>query len=79
MSTETIPLEPELAITYEGLGRPIKGPRALTSDEKRDLLKQLSDEGELEMRGAAEQIGAAIGVSRSNVYYYLRDLRAQVT
>jgi predicted transcriptional regulator YheO len=53
-----------------------RDPRALTGDEKRDLLKQLSDEGELEMRGAAEQIGAAIGVSRSNVYYYLRDLRA---
>jgi ABC-2 type transport system permease protein len=33
MSTETLPLEP--AVSYEGLGRPIKGPRALTSDWRR--------------------------------------------
>jgi predicted transcriptional regulator YheO len=28
--------------------------------------------GELERRGAAEKIGASLGLSRSNIYYYLR-------
>jgi predicted transcriptional regulator YheO len=50
-----------------------RDPRALSGDEKRELLRRLAAEGELEIRGAAEQIGAIIGVSRSNVYYYLRD------
>jgi predicted transcriptional regulator YheO len=49
--------------------------RSLTSDEKRELLQQLAEDGELETRGAAEKIAAIIGVSRSNVYYYLK--RAQ--
>jgi predicted transcriptional regulator YheO len=47
-------------------------PRALTSDEKREILQQLANEGELERRGAAEKIASIIGVSRSNVYYYLK-------
>jgi predicted transcriptional regulator YheO len=49
-----------------------RDPRALSSEEKSDLLKQLVDEGALERRGAAETIAAMIGVSRSNVYYYIK-------
>lgn len=52
-----------------------RDPRALTPDEKRELLRQLADEGELERRGAAERIAAIIGVTRSNVYYYLKKTR----
>jgi predicted transcriptional regulator YheO len=51
-----------------------RDPRALSGDEKRELLRRLAQDGELEIRGAAEKIGAMIGVSRSNVYYYLRDM-----
>jgi len=54
-----------------------RDPRALTSDERRELLQMLADDGELERRGAADQIGAIIGVSRSNVYYYLRSEKAK--
>lgn len=50
-----------------------RDPRGLSGAEKRELLRQLAADGELEIRGAAEQIGAVIGVSRSNVYYYLRE------
>jgi predicted transcriptional regulator YheO len=51
-------------------------PRALTSDEKRALINQLATEGELEIRGAADRIGALVGLSRSNVYYYLGAARS---
>lgn len=51
-----------------------RDPRALTSDEKREILRQLALEGEFERRGAAEQVAALIGVSRSNVYYYLKSM-----
>jgi predicted transcriptional regulator YheO len=47
-------------------------PRALTADEKREILRQLADEGELERRGAPERVAAVFGISRSNVYYYLK-------
>lgn len=49
-----------------------RDPRALTSDEKRQLIQQLTEEGDLEIRGAAERIGGILGLSRSNVYYYLK-------
>ena len=48
-----------------------KDPRSLTSDEKSELLLQLSQKGYLERRGAAEQIAQIIGASRSSIYYYL--------
>jgi predicted transcriptional regulator YheO len=51
-----------------------RDPRSLTSDEKRKLIQQLADAGDLEIRGAADCIGALIGLSRSNVYYYLKDV-----
>jgi len=49
-----------------------RDPRALTSEEKGELLQELAAAGELERRGAAEKIGAILGLSRSNIYYYLR-------
>jgi predicted transcriptional regulator YheO len=50
-------------------------PRALTSEEKREILQQLAATGELERRGAAEKIAAIMGLSRSNIYYYLKSRR----
>jgi len=52
-----------------------RDPRALTRQEKRELVEQLRETGELDVRGAAEQIGGLLGISRSNVYYYLRPAR----
>jgi len=49
-----------------------RDPRALTSEEKSEILQELANEGELERRGAAEKIASIIGVSRTNVYYYLK-------
>lgn len=49
-----------------------RDPRALTADEKREILGQLADEGELDRRGAPERVAAVFGISRSNVYYYLK-------
>lgn len=54
-----------------------RDPRSLTSGERRELVKMLADDGELDRRGAADQIGAIIGVSRSNVYYYLKADKAK--
>jgi predicted transcriptional regulator YheO len=53
-----------------------RDPRALTSEEKGEILQQLAAAGELERRGAAEKIAAIIGLSRSNIYYYLKKSRA---
>jgi predicted transcriptional regulator YheO len=50
-------------------------PRALTSREKGEILAQLAAAGELERRGAAEKIAAILGLSRSNIYYYLKKSR----
>jgi predicted transcriptional regulator YheO len=52
-----------------------RDPRSLTSDEKSEILRQLVDEGELERRGAAEAIAKVLGVSRSNIYYYIKKLQ----
>jgi predicted transcriptional regulator YheO len=52
-----------------------RDPRALTSEEKGEILQQLAAAGELERRGAAEKIAAIIGLSRSNIYYYLKKRR----
>jgi predicted transcriptional regulator YheO len=52
-----------------------RDPRALTSDEKSEILRQLVDEGALERRGAAETIASVLGVSRSNIYYYIKKLQ----
>lgn len=49
-----------------------RDPRALSSEEKSQILQELANEGELERRGAAEKIASIIGVSRTNVYYYLK-------
>jgi DNA-binding transcriptional ArsR family regulator len=43
--------------------------------EKGEILQQLAAAGELERRGAAEKIAAIIGLSRSNIYYYLKKSR----
>jgi predicted transcriptional regulator YheO len=53
-----------------------RDPRALTSEEKKEILQQLAAAGELERRGAAEKIAAIMGLSRSNIYYYLKKSRA---
>jgi predicted transcriptional regulator YheO len=52
-----------------------RDPRALTSEEKSEILRQLVEEGALERRGAAETIATMIGVSRSNIYYYIKKAR----
>jgi predicted transcriptional regulator YheO len=52
-----------------------RDPRALTSEEKREILQQLAAAGEFERRGAAEKIAAIMGLSRSNIYYYLEKSR----
>ncbi len=52
-----------------------RDPRSLTSDEKSEILRQLVDEGALERRGAAEAIAKVLGVSRSNIYYYIKKLQ----
>jgi predicted transcriptional regulator YheO len=52
-----------------------RDPRALTSDEKSEILRQLVDDGALERRGAAESIANVLGVSRSNIYYYIKKLQ----
>lgn len=52
-----------------------RDPRALTTNEKRELLRHLAKDGELERRGAAERIASMIGVTRSNVYYYLKNVK----
>jgi predicted transcriptional regulator YheO len=53
-----------------------RDPRALTSDEKSEILRELVDEGALERRGAAETIAAVLGVSRSNIYYYIKKIQS---
>jgi predicted transcriptional regulator YheO len=52
-----------------------RDPRALTSEDKSEILRQLVEEGALERRGAAETIATMIGVSRSNIYYYIKKAR----
>jgi predicted transcriptional regulator YheO len=52
-----------------------RDPRALTSEEKSEILQQLAAAGELERRGAAGKIAALLGLSRSNIYYYLKKSR----
>lgn len=52
-----------------------RDPRALTSEEKGEILQELAAAGELERRGAAEKIAAIMGLSRSNIYYYLKKNR----
>lgn len=52
-----------------------RDPRALTSDEKSEILRQLVDEGALERRGAADTIAKVLGVSRSNIYYYIKKIQ----
>lgn len=56
-----------------------RDPRSLSSDEKSELLKQLVNDGALERRGAAETIASMIGVSRSNVYYYINRAKREVS
>ena len=53
-----------------------RDPRALSSEEKSEILQQLAAAGELERRGAAEKIAALMGLSRGNIYYYLKKSRA---
>ena len=48
-----------------------KAPRALSSEERREIIQHLAGRGFLARRGAAEQVARVIGGSRSGVYYYL--------
>jgi len=48
-------------------------PRSLTTDDKRELLQELSQDGELDRRGAAVKIASILGVTRTQIYYCLRD------
>jgi predicted transcriptional regulator YheO len=50
-----------------------RDPQTLKPSEKREIVQQLNAEGEFERRGAVEQIASIIGVSRSNLYYYLKN------
>ena len=50
-----------------------KTPTSLSSDEKRNLLTLLMQEGHLEQRGAADRIAALIGGTRSGIYYYMKN------
>lgn len=83
-------IQPDAAPVNEDLSRPSmdfsakilafsaarnRDPRALSSDEKGEIIKQLLEEGALERRGAAEKIASIIGVSRSNLYYYIKKAR----
>ena len=52
-------------------------PRALSSEEKGELIQQLIGEGALERRGAAETIASMIGASRSNIYYYINKAKRE--
>jgi predicted transcriptional regulator YheO len=46
--------------------------RALKSDQKRALLRQLKNEGFLELRRSMEIIASHLGVSRASVYSYAK-------
>lgn len=48
-------------------------PRSLTTDEKRELVQQLEKDGDMQIRGAAEKIASVIGVTRTQIYYYLKN------
>ena len=48
-----------------------KEPRALNSEEKRELISALNASGSLQIRGASERIAKTLGMSRSSVYYYV--------
>ncbi|WP_235030460.1 helix-turn-helix transcriptional regulator [Nonomuraea solani] len=48
------------------------GPRSLPKDVKRDLVRQLHDEGWFESRDAARTIADLLGVSRATVYNYAK-------
>lgn len=43
-------------------------PRALTTEQRRDLVRELREGGFLEVRRAVETIAAVVGVSRATIY-----------
>jgi predicted transcriptional regulator YheO len=47
-------------------------PRALTRDQKRELVRQLHREGYFDSRSSAQAIADQIGVSRATVYNYAK-------
>ena len=83
IKSEHAPVDENLGSRSRDVGAKIRAfaaarnrdPRALTSQEKGEILQQLAAAGELERRGAAEKIAAIIGLSRSNIYYYLKRSR----
>ena len=83
IKSEHAPVDENLGSRTKDVGAKIRAfaaarnrdPRALTSEEKGEILQQLAAAGELERRGAAEKIAALIGLSRSNIYYYLKKSR----
>lgn len=50
-------------------------PRSLKPNERRELIKLLAEDGEFEIKGAAERIASIIGLKRTQIYYYLKDVR----
>ena len=47
-------------------------PRALTRDQKRELVGQLHRDGYFDSRSSAQAIADQIGVSRATVYNYAK-------
>jgi predicted transcriptional regulator YheO len=47
-------------------------PRALTRDQKRELVRQLHRDGYFDSRSSAQAIADQIGVSRATVYNYAK-------
>lgn len=45
-----------------------KTPRSLGAEERKTLIRELKEAGFMEMRRAAETVGAHLGVSRSTIY-----------
>jgi|TARA_R110000868_G_scaffold196864_4_gene442911 predicted transcriptional regulator YheO len=50
-----------------------KDPGSLSSKDKRQLLSQLNTDGSLQIRGAVDEVAKLVGISRSSVYYYLKN------
>lgn len=48
-------------------------PRALARESKRQLVRQLLNDGFFEVRGSAQTIADSLGISRATVYNYVRD------
>jgi predicted transcriptional regulator YheO len=52
-------------------------PRALSTEQRRDLIAKLANEGFLQLRGAAGALGEILGIGRTSVYNALNAIRSQ--